>query len=148
MYKCEIIIGENGMNRRDWGALTDAGTAKRRAGGRRRYNAMRRRRVEARRRAIADMLAGRGLAAAVTRGLGKALAGQFGVSPSTISRDLRLILYGGKEYHSHGPDGEFQFSVRRAYAGGPVLSVTDGDGNEIRGAERRSIVRGLSRYSG
>ena len=94
------------------------------------------------------MLTERGVAAAVTRGLGKALAGQFGVSPSTISRDLRLILYGGPEYHSRGPDGEFRFSVRRAYAGGPVLSVTDADGNEMRGAERRSIVRGLPRHPG
>ena len=80
--------------------------------------------------------------------MGQALAKYFSVDPSTISRDLRLILYGGQEYHAYGPDGEFLFSVRRAYAGGPVLSVTDADGNEIRGAERRSIVRGLPRYSG
>ena len=62
------------MNKRDWGTLTDAETAKRRAGGRRRYNAERRRRVEARRRAISDVLAGRGLTVAVTRGLGQTLA--------------------------------------------------------------------------
>ncbi len=45
-----------------------------------------------------------------------------------------------------GPDGEELLSVTRACQGGPILSVTDPDGNDVRRAARRYILRQLPRY--
>ena len=133
------------MNKYDWNRSTDANTAKRRAGGRRRYNAQRRRRAEARREAIAEFLGENIAAALFTRGLPAALAPVFGVHPTTIWRDLQVILGGGRIVNFHRGD-EFLFSIIQAYTGGPILSVTDYDGNEIRGEARREIIQGLPRY--
>ena len=135
------------MNRREWGSWTDGGTVMRRAGGRRRYNAMRRRRAEARREAIDRWLGEHPGAVFFPRGVPRLLAPAFGVHPSTIWRDLQFILYGGRTYNYWRGD-EFLFSVTRACPGGPVLSVEDEDGNEIRGAERRRILRMLPRHCG
>ena len=136
------------MNRYDWGSWTDASTARRRAGGRRRYNAARRRRAWERRAAIAAWLEDRPGAMFFNRGLPGVLAPAFGVHPSTIWRDLQYILYGGRQYDFRGPDGELLYSVTRAYPGGPVVSMTDGDGYEIRGQKRRLIRRNLPRHLG
>ena len=133
------------MKRDAWGSWTDRGTVERRAGGRARYNAMRRRQAEARRSAIAQWLCEQPWAGIFSRGLPAALAPAFGVHPTTIWRDLQLILYGGRTFNYYR-EGEFLFSVTRAYPGGPVLSVQDEDGNEIRGPARRRIVRSLPRY--
>ena len=135
------------MNKYDWNRSTDANTAKRRARGRRRYNAQRRRRAEARRETIAECLEKNIAAALFTRGLSAAFAPVFGVHPSTIWRDLQVILGGGRIVNFHR-GGEFLFSVMRAYTGGPILSVTDCDGNEIRGKARKEIIRSLPRYFG
>ena len=67
--------------------------------------------------------------------------------PSTIWRDLQLILRGGTIINFYRGD-EFLFSITRAYHGGPVLIVTDLDDNEIRGKTRRSIIRSLPQYFG
>ena len=135
------------MNRYEWGSGTDGGTVKRRAGGRRRYNAMRRRQAEARRLAIARWLCQQPGAGFFSRGLPAALAPAFGVHPTTIWRDLQYILYGGRTVNYYR-EGEFLYSVTRVYPGGPVLSVQDEDGNEICGEVRRRIVRSLPRYPG
>ena len=81
----------------------------------------------------------------MVRGSITALAGAFGVSPSTISRDLRYILFGGSVYNFVS-DGELVYSVTRAYPGGPILSITDPEGYEIRGEERKKILWRLPRY--
>ncbi len=67
--------------------------------------------------------------------------------PSTIWRDLQLILRGGTIINFYRGD-ELLFSVTRAYPSGPVLSVTDPDYNEIRGEGRKRIIRSLPRYFG
>jgi len=133
------------MNRRGWSKRTDAETTKRRAGGRRRYNAMRRRRAETRREAIAELLIGNLTVAYFTRGLPGALAKVFGVHPTTIWRDLQLILYGGRTIDCYRGD-EFLYSVTRAYPGGPILSVEDPDGDEIRGERQKRIIKSLPRF--
>ena len=107
----------------EWRMPTDSETAKRRAGGRRRYNAMRRRRVDARRLVVAEAVARMGWFAYMARGLRTSLAAQLGVSPSTISRDLRYLLFGGTEYTFHNPEGEFLFSVVREYPGPCVATI-------------------------
>ena len=135
------------MNRYDWNRWIDAEAAKRRAGGRRRYNAQRRRRAEARREAIAEFLEENIAAVFFSRGLPAALAPAFGVHPSTIWRDLQLILRGGRIVHFYREE-EHLFSVTQAYSGGRILSVTDPDGNEIRGKARKDIIRSLPRYFG
>ncbi len=135
------------MNRYDWNRWIDAEAAKRRAGGRRRCNAKRRRQADARRAQIAAWLDDNLGFVLFPRGLPAALAPAFGVHPSTIWRDLQLILRGGTIINLYRGD-ELLFSVTRAYPGGPVLSVTDADDNEIRGEARRSIIRGLPRYFG
>ena len=82
------------------------------------------------------------------RGLAVAFARAFGVHRTTAWRDLQRILGFNRQFDFHGPDGKLLFSVTRACQGGPVVSVADPDGNEIHGAERRSILRRLSRYFG
>jgi len=71
------------------------------------------------------------------RGMAVALAAAFGVHRTTAWRDLKLIVGVWTEYNFHGPDDELLFTVSCAYRGGPVMSVTDADGYEIRGARRR-----------
>ena len=132
------------MNRRDWATWADGEAVKRRAGGRRRYNVQRRRQAAERQAAIARI--GWGLLFR-PKGTVTALAAAFGVSPATISRDLRLVLYGGQVYNVYVGD-ELQYTVTRACAGGRVLSITDADDNEIRGQRRREIIRRLPRYFG
>ena len=81
------------------------------------------------------------------RGLPATLAPAFGVHPTTIWRDLQFRLYGGRTTN-YWRDDEFLFSVTREYPGGPVTTVEDADGREIRGAKRRRIIRRLPRYIG
>lgn len=135
------------MNRYEWKKTIGPDLARRRAGGRRRYNAKRRRRAEARRGAISNWLAENPTAAIFSRGLPAALAPAFGVHPSTIWRDLQWLLYGGSAVNFYSGDKHL-FSITRAYPGGPVLSVTGPEGQEIRGPARRSIIRSLPRYVG
>ena len=135
------------MKHNDWRNWTDAEAVKRRAGGRRRYNAMRRRRAKARRGAISEWLAENPTALFFNRGLPGALGRVFGVHPSTIWRDLQEILYGGQIYNFRR-DGELLFTITRACPGGRILSVTDADGNDIRGESRRAILRRMPRYYG
>jgi hypothetical protein len=83
------------------------------------------------------------LVALMYRGAPLALAAAFRVHRTTAWRDLRRLLGGGIEHHFTGADGELLFTVTCAYRGGPVLSVTDAAGYEIRGAERRHVLRQL-----
>jgi len=78
------------MKRCEWSSWTDGETVKRRAGGRRRYNAMRQRRAWRRRAAIDKWLCDHPWAGFFPRGLPAALAPAFGVHPTTIWRDLHL----------------------------------------------------------
>ena len=133
------------MDRYGWNTRTDRQIVNRRAGGRRRYKAERRRLAEARRNTIDRWLAEHPWAL-LSRGLPAAFAPIFGVHPSTISRDLQF-LRGGRTYDLWCGD-RFAMSVTRAYPGGPVLSVEDADGKEIRGRARRTIIRSLPRYFG
>ena len=135
------------MKRYEWNFWTDNGSAGRRAGGRRRYNAQRRRQVEARREALVAALGGCVWLPLIRRGAITALAQSFGVSPSTISRDLQYLMFGGKVYHFCQPGGELSFSLTREYPGGPVLSITDADDYEIQGRRRERILRNLPRYT-
>jgi hypothetical protein len=71
-----------------WNAPTDFGTVCRRAGGRKRYNAMRKAAKQWRRIQIISMTAG------MNRrkwGLRKRLAAELGVSVRTISEDFKAI---------------------------------------------------------
>ena len=132
------------MKRCEWSSLTDAASVRRRTGGRRRYNAQRRRRADQRRAAIAEWLAEHPAAMFFHRGLPGWLAPAFAVHPSTIWRDLQLLLYPPRRYRFLR-NGETLFTICRSHAGGPVVDVEDADGNGIRGAARRAILRGLPR---
>ena len=133
------------MERYEWSSWTDGDSAKRRAGGRKRYNSQRRKRADARREALTKTISKCPLMPLRFRGSITALAGAFGVSPSTISRDLRYILFGGIVYN-FCPNGELVYSVTRAYPGGPVISITDADDYDIKGEARKRILRSLPRY--
>ena len=93
------------MEREEWSKLTSSEEVFRRAGGRRRYNAMRQRRAEARRQEIARVLGPMALLS--PHGLSVALARAFGVSRQTAWRDLQGIL-GRREYEVYS-NGEQQF---------------------------------------
>ena len=134
------------MKREEWSKLTSSEEVFCRAGGRRRYNAMRQRRAEARREAMARALSPTDWLN--PRGLSVALARAFGVSRQTAWRDLQQIFYGYREYNFVSPDGELLFTVIRTCQGGPIVGVFDADGNEIRGKARRAIIRRLPRYHG
>ncbi len=81
------------------------------------------------------------------RGLAPKLAKQFGVHRTTIWRDLQFILYGPCECHVNNQYGEPLYTVYREYRGGPIVGMIDVDGNEIRGPERKRILRQLPRYT-
>src|SRR5689334_2397286 len=75
-----------------WGAPTTWDVVCRRNAGRRRYNAGRKFLRDLRRAQIVGRLAGIGLVnAGRHRGLQARLARELGVSPATISRDLRAL---------------------------------------------------------
>ena len=133
------------MDRRDWASWEEADTVKRRAAGRRRYNALRRQRVQERRAAIAAWFEKNPVAWLFCRGVPVALAPTFGVHPSTIWRDLQALLYPPRQC-DFWCNGVLQYTVYRDYPGGPVVSLTDADGNEIRGQRRWAILRRLPRY--
>ncbi len=79
------------MDRAAWAAPTDPETVARRAAGRRRYNAMRQFWRELRRLELLERCPS--LLALISRtGVQKRLAAELGVSPSTISRDVKAIL--------------------------------------------------------
>ena len=128
------------MERYEWSNWTDPETAKRRAGGRKRYNAERRRKADARREALARAISDFPWAPLMFRGPMTALAGAFGVSVSTISRDLQYILFGGSVYNFVS-NGELVYSVTRQYPGGPVISVTDAEGYDKGWAFRVTGLR-------
>lgn len=121
--------------------MTDFGAVCRRAGGRRRYDAMRRRKAEARRKSMAEVLARGGVFHLGQHGLSSAVASAYGVHRATIRRDLSRVLGGGVCHNFTGADDEVLFTITCAYRGGPVLSVTDADDNEVHGAARKSILR-------
>ncbi len=135
------------MKRYEWSSWTDAEAAKRRAGGRRRYNAMRRKGAETRRAAIAAWLDDNPEAMFFSRGLPGMLAPVFSVHPTTIWRDLQFLLYGGRTTN-YWRDDEFLFSVTRECPGGPVIRIEDADNNEILGEDRKRIIKSLPRYYG
>ena len=80
------------------------------------------------------------------RGITVALAAAFGVHRTTAWRDLKRIVGSRTEYTFHGPDDELLFTVSCAYRGGPVMSVTDAAGHEIRGANRRYALGQMRRF--
>ena len=135
------------VKRQQWATWEKADTVKRRAGGRRRYNAERQRRVRQRRQAIAEWLSKHPARWLYTRGLPVALAPAFGVHPTTIWRDLQVLLYPPRAC-TFWRNGELLFTVYRQYPGGPVVGLEDPDGNEIRRQERRRILHRLPRYVG
>ena len=104
------------MNQWEWSLMADPEMIKRRAGGRKRYNAERRRKADARREALAEVISRNPLMPLMVRGSITALAGAFGVSPSTISRDLQWVLFGGSVVNFVS-DGKLVYSVTRAYPG-------------------------------
>lgn len=71
-----------------WTAPTDPETVRRRAAGRRRYNAQRRFKAELRRGRVAHLLAEEG----GRWGAQARVARRLGVHPSTISRDVDVLL--------------------------------------------------------
>ena len=135
------------MNRGEWAGWTGKATVHKRAGGRRRYNAQRRRRAEARRAAIDEWLGEHPAAMFFPGGLPGLLAPAFGVHPSTIWRDLQVLLRPARQYSFYGK-GKLFFTLYREYPGGPVVGLEDPDGNEIRGKARRDILKRLPRYFG
>jgi hypothetical protein len=81
------------MNTKDWSEWTDSRAVYRRAGGRRRYNAIRRLRAECRRVKLARLcLKYYPDYPPLARGLQTRLAAELGVSRSTISRDLAYLF--------------------------------------------------------
>ena len=111
------------MKRYEWRNWTDGKSVKRRAGGRKRYNAQRRKLADARRKALAEVISRNPLMPLMVPGSVTMLARAFGVSPSTISRDLQYLIFGGSTYLFY-IGGEFAHSVTRAYPGGPVISIS------------------------
>jgi len=96
---------------------------------------------------MAEALGVNGLCLALMhRGATVALAAAFGVHRATAWRDLQAITGMGPMIEFVGPEGELLYTVRRAYRGGPVVSVTDADGYEIHGAERRDAMRQMRRF--
>ena len=72
---------------------------------------------------------------------------------SITSRGIATLFLDASEQALAGhravmPPGTAFSRAFEAYAGGPALSVTHADRNEIRGAARRRIVRDLPRYLG
>jgi len=53
---------------------------------------------------------------------------------------------GGGYIYSFTRGGELLFTITKVYPGGPILSVEDAEGNEIRGKRRRAILRILPRH--
>jgi hypothetical protein len=136
------------MRRYEWRYWTSKEAVWRRACGRRRWNARRRQQAEQRRAQMAVVL--ERMEAEFLffhRGLPAVFARRFGVHPTTSWRDLQRILWPPKFCYVDG-DGKLLYSVTRACQGGPIVSVTDPDGYEIRGARRRQIIRQLPRYVG
>jgi len=80
-----------------------------------------------------------------SRGVTVALARAFGVHRSTAWRDLQWIVGLSPSCDCY-VRGEHVYSFTRACQSGPIISVTDPDGYEIRGAARRRILRALPRY--
>ena len=92
------ILRRRDMRRYEWNNWTDPETAKRRAGGRKRYNAQRQRKAEQRREIISEWLNKNPMAFFFPRGVHGLLAPLFGVHPSTIWRDLQYIIFPPREY--------------------------------------------------
>lgn len=122
-----------------WHSHIDPHRAYCRAGGRRRYNAERQRRADQRRVIVAGML---WQLLFRKRGLIGALARHLGVHRSTIWRDVKRLTW-PHETNYIDQQGNTLWTIQRAYRKGPILNVTDPDGNEIRGAARRDILRRL-----
>lgn len=130
------------MNRSEWGSITDSQAVCRRAGGRRRYNAMRRRKAEARREKMAEMFTP--LGCLVLPGLAVTCARIFGVHRSTAWRDLQQMFL-PPQTDFVDSEGNVLYTVTRTYKGGRILSIEDAEGREMHGAQRRQIVRQLRR---
>jgi hypothetical protein len=118
-------------------------------GGRRRFNAERRRKAAARREELCRLCQGDPSIALFTGllghggrgGLVEGLARQLGVHRTTIMRDVRWLCALGPIVNVHRRDGTTLCEIQLAYRGGPVISLTDADGKEIRGRERRDLLR-------
>jgi hypothetical protein len=83
------IRGTHVSTIRNWSAPTDWQTVCARAGGRRRYNAVRTFLADLRRRAVLELLEEIG---GLPRGAQAEIARQLGVHRSVISKDLKKIL--------------------------------------------------------
>ena len=132
--------------RRKWSLRTDAEAVKKRAGGRRRYNAMRKREADFRRKKIM-YIAGQqpNPCVLIMSGSFKSyLANILGVHRTTIWRDVQRLMF--PSICDFYDNGEFVYRITKACQGGPVVSVKDAEGNEIRGAARRYILKQVPRY--
>ena len=98
-----------------WWKTVPKESAWRRAGGRRRYNAIRRRRADARRAAMGRALDNMGPAILFSRHLAPSFARAFGVHRTTAWRDLWLVTWGGRQTDYVNREGETVYSVVRAY---------------------------------
>lgn len=130
----------------EWSNGTDSASVYKRAGGRRRYNAMRQRKAETRRDTIARMFRAEWLLH--LRGIAPQLAVMLGVSRQTAWRDLQAVLFGPREYRYHNREGEHQFSIFREYPGGRIIGLCGSDGEEIHGQEKQRQLRGILRCLG
>lgn len=82
-----------------WSSYQSQNTVNRRAGGRRRINAMRKARAWKRREQIKELLGNRILLLVSSRGLETRLAEYFGVNRSTICRDKEALLAEWRKNH-------------------------------------------------
>jgi hypothetical protein len=85
-------VQDRSITREEWGDWTSDDEAHRRAGGRRRYNAWRQFLALYRRVRLMEIVARNRMDLWHRNGNQQALARALGVSPSTISRDVRAIL--------------------------------------------------------
>lgn len=81
------------------------------------------------------------------RGVPGLLAPAFGVHPSTIWRNLQVLLYPPRGYELYA-NGQLLLTVYRECPGGRVVRLDDSEGRTIRGEARRRIIRALPRYQG
>lgn len=78
------------------------------------------------------------------RGAAPVLAARFGVSRQTAWRDLQQLLHDPRTL-TITDQGQVLYEIQ-FFPGRVVVSVTDGDGNELLGRQRRNILRQYGRY--
>ena len=111
----------------EWSDWTSDDEAYRRAGGRRAYNAWRQSMALYRRMRLMEIAARNQLNLWSRNGAQKALARALGVSPSTVSRDIKAIL---AEYRPGKPCPLCRCEVRHILRGDSPWADITGEGGE------------------